>query len=532
MDVASINFNNLNQTTQPWANVSTTMQPQLGYTLETRSKFEITAVDNASYVMHGGCMDPGCRTMLTNATILYNTNTNTWETIESPPYTIIHSGMVYARGAAFMWGGNLANDTAGFAPNVLFSLEMNSDAAKFLRRIFWVLNPIDVGPNAPNITRTGHTTTLLEDGRIFYLGGALGTRKPTDTDKYAVMEHATIFDTTIYEWKIVNIYGIKITPRKFHTATAVKGTNVIVIYGGIQSNDTLETAHNFIKETCVLLDTQLMKYSILQYDNGGNFPGRYGHSAIFYNSYLLLLFGINDINGQRVYGNDVDVLDFVNVNHPIWLGNISDAKARPTKTTNESTTDQPTPPASEDSQGLSPAAIAGVSVGCAIAGVGIATWMFLLRQRHQKRRTEFHLQESDPRYTDNQGADAMNKLHETGTATITTDTTLSANEREMKGRLSPMYQLKSPSSPPLQSTRLSSDYQLSKPIYSLETTTSNPTILEPPDEHDILQGTTTTAAPRTRYKPDDGSPQYNQPDGVPRYKSDGVPRYKPDEQGD
>ncbi|ORZ04344.1 hypothetical protein BCR42DRAFT_198433 [Absidia repens] len=374
MDLTSIDFNNLTHTTQPWANVSTTMQQQLDYTLETRSRFEIATVDNSSYVIHGGCLDPGCRTMLRNATILYNTNTNTWKTLESPPYTIIHSGMVYSRGAAFMWGGNLANDTNEYAPNVMFSLEMNSDTAKFLDQITWILSPLGVGTNIPNITRTGHSATLLEDGRIFYLGGALGTRKATDSDKYAVMDHATIFDTTKYTWDVRNINGIKIAPRKFHTATAVKGTNVIVIYGGIQSDDALENAHNFIKETCVLFDTRALTYSNLQYDNGDNFPGRYGHSAIIYNSYLFLLFGINGINGQHVYANDVTVMDFADVNHPIWLGNISDVKARPTKTTNESTTDLPTPPfmppaSPESSGGLSSGGIAGVSVGCAIAGV-------------------------------------------------------------------------------------------------------------------------------------------------------------------
>ncbi|CAO3592935.1 unnamed protein product [Absidia cylindrospora] len=93
----------------------------------------------------------------------------------------------------------------------------------------------------------------------------------------------------------------------------------------------------------------------------------------------LLLSGSNGINGQHICSNDVAILDFVNVNHPILLGNISDTTARPTTTTNESTTDLPTPPASEPSRGLSPTTNAGVSVDCAIAGVGIATWMFLLR---------------------------------------------------------------------------------------------------------------------------------------------------------
>jgi N-acetylneuraminic acid mutarotase len=78
--------------------------------------------------------------------------------------------------------------------------------------------------NPMNYARSGHTATLLPDGRVLVVGGNLSTSPTSDT----YLNSAEIYDPTTSKWSIADSMSV---PRSGHSATLLPNGTVLVAGG-------------------------------------------------------------------------------------------------------------------------------------------------------------------------------------------------------------------------------------------------------------------------------------------------------------
>ncbi|CAG8522516.1 9259_t:CDS:2 [Ambispora gerdemannii] len=152
-----------------------------------------------------------------------------------------------------------------------------------------------------------YTATLLDDGRIIYIGGEY-----ISGDRYRNMNEVWIYYTTTDKWEFKNCSGVNVKERASHTAVLGPDRFTIIIYGGYSliplTND----------QALFILDTKKWRWSLPNINNPPVI--RHGHTATMYNNYMIVAFGAQqeDINSVPISKNVISILD-TNNNSYSWV---------------------------------------------------------------------------------------------------------------------------------------------------------------------------------------------------------------------
>ncbi|KAG9291980.1 hypothetical protein G9A89_010728 [Geosiphon pyriformis] len=143
----------------------------------------------------------------------------------------------------------------------------------------------------------GYTATMLDNGKIIYLGG-----KNTRDKIFRDMNEVLVFDSLEGKWHIQRAFSTKkIAPRFGHTAVLS------------------EFASD--KDDLLLLNAEEMKWTIIYTENHGPLHTPGSHTATLYNEYLIIAFGWRN----RRQSNEINALDISNGTYK-WVNSIIPAE--------------------------------------------------------------------------------------------------------------------------------------------------------------------------------------------------------------
>ncbi|KAI8067877.1 hypothetical protein BC940DRAFT_319302 [Gongronella butleri] len=313
-----------------------------------------------------------------------DTGFQTIASITPPNYTVNYTGnATYFRyetaavplpnNQVWIFGG-LATHTSAFklATNsvVYFSLTSNQ---------FTSINTTTPG----GATRYGHTANLASNGTVIYVVGGF-TAQPntvsTQVDATSSLQDVWTFDTTTSQWNAVLAQSNASTPiigRMYHTAT------------------NLSQPQFFINDTAYIYDLAQNQMFPVNITNPSAGPTHlFSHAAVAYEkqncTYIFVLFGQGD------GGNPLSITYILNATDTKsmqWLGH-ENAAASGNNGGNGSSG------ASATTNGLTSGAIAGISVGVAVAGIGIGSALIAYYFKKKKKKQDFRIELSDPRNAD------------------------------------------------------------------------------------------------------------------------------------
>ncbi|CAO3592408.1 unnamed protein product [Absidia cylindrospora] len=371
IDIAKFDFTAINSTTDYWTPVP---RPN-NFNLEPNAGVIATSISNKTKLyLTGGFGESN--TLLVNSTIIYDPSTNDWTTVPNTLPFYASSGQAIDLGDSqlFSWGGQV-NNTGTIVPN-----QIN------------VLNYATLQWSSAQVTGNvayDYTATLVPGGRIYIIGGAQGTPL-NDTGYYTSMTVVSWFDTVSNTWGYDNATGTNVVPRKYHTADLIPGTSKILIYGGVQNTETTVMP---VSDFCYIYDYKAKAYTPIAFQSSGAGP-RAGHSSVLYQTpstaetYLFILFGYDSNVKLR---NDTWVMNLTDTSQPEWT------VARAKQASDDSTS----------SNALSTGAIVGISIGSAIAGIGLAAFAVIWFFRKRKQRQEFEIEQADPRHHQSMDGDRL-----------------------------------------------------------------------------------------------------------------------------
>ncbi|KAI8333639.1 hypothetical protein BC941DRAFT_380106 [Chlamydoabsidia padenii] len=218
---------------------------------------------------------------------------------------------------------------------------------------FWLLDPTTMAFTAlpaPQIRRYGHTATLMSNGQLVILGGAMISMN-YDQGTLAPMTQLQIFDTTTNQWTTANTTAapnnVMPSPRAHHNAVLINGTKILM-FGGDNNGSPREL---IAVNSVFVLDTTTWSWTSPSIN--GIPPSRRGNAiaAMLDDRHLTVTFGAS---GQFVY-NDVNALDTYTFS---WLQSFTDNNS--------------------SSWGLSTGVIVGVSIACVVLFIIICflLWKF------------------------------------------------------------------------------------------------------------------------------------------------------------
>ncbi|KAI9277608.1 hypothetical protein BY458DRAFT_504591 [Sporodiniella umbellata] len=275
----------------------------IGFELEPNSLFTITAF-NQSFMIHGGLGYGSTQRYVKNSTTLFDTTQQTWKTIGDNQTLRTREGTATldpSTGHIWMWGG-LSDNTSSV--NYTKTGYQNSWTVFDTGNMSWTT----VNQTHLPRPRLEHTATLTESG-IYFLGGLEVTE--SHSVRPAPMSEILKYDVKNATWSLLKTSTLLVpSPRRLHSATAIPGTDLILVYGG-SATDVPRVLTDYV----YLLNTTSLTWSVpnLGLSELGAGP-RFGHSAVLYqHATLFFLFGVDSLGLAR---NDYFVLDLA---HLRWL---------------------------------------------------------------------------------------------------------------------------------------------------------------------------------------------------------------------
>ncbi|CAG8668599.1 5674_t:CDS:2, partial [Ambispora leptoticha] len=162
--------------------------------------------------------------------------------------------------------------------------------------------------NAPN-PRSSHSATLLNDGRIIYIGGQNLSSYP-EVDFLELI----IFDSTKLEWVTQpSTSNIQIKNRAAHSALLHSDSISIIMYGGAY----YPTGDIPDFDSVWILNTQTWTWSRPSVPSLSYIIVTESHTAVLYNGYMIIAFGIN--KNYTEYTSQVKVMDVANLSSLAWV---------------------------------------------------------------------------------------------------------------------------------------------------------------------------------------------------------------------
>ncbi|KAI8336073.1 hypothetical protein BC941DRAFT_428264 [Chlamydoabsidia padenii] len=321
-----------------------TIVPPNNTTLERRSAFEITTLDNNRYMVLGGSH---YITNLTTAAAIYDTVAKTWTALVNPPVYMSEGTMVSSdANTVWAYGGKLNN---GYATASLMKLVLPNT---------W--SYIDGRQFAPPVSPYGHAS-IIKGSTIYFFGGFYNLPEINLQPNPVPLFNVSWYNTATDQWGMdVGTGNNNPTPRKYHTASLIEGSSKVLIYGGTNVANLQALP---IQDYCYIYDLDTKIYTSVNMTGDIGAGPRIGHSAILYKQSIFILFGY-DANGN--IQNDAHVIDVSNPGAPIWAGQSRDTGNNGTNTNNNNNGTLASNNASSSnspSSGIGSGAIAGIVVG-------------------------------------------------------------------------------------------------------------------------------------------------------------------------
>ncbi|KAJ2066674.1 hypothetical protein IW146_006123 [Coemansia sp. RSA 922] len=146
-----------------------------------------------------------------------------------------------------------------------------SDDDADLDLMAWINDTLPTGMSG----RVGHTSNVVDSGKMVVLGGSDGTN-------LVDMDTVLFYDSVSRQWNRLKATGRVPTSRRSHVSTVVNGSK-IVIHGGVSAD--FGTALSDV----AVLDTETWKWSAPKVANVPT--ARYAHAAAQAGPYMLITFG-------------------------------------------------------------------------------------------------------------------------------------------------------------------------------------------------------------------------------------------------
>ncbi|CAO3596579.1 unnamed protein product [Absidia cylindrospora] len=290
------------------------------------------------------------------------------------------NGVIESSDANTVWayGGTLNNTPAVTPPNTLY-LDLS--------RLGGIWAARTNSQVAPATTRHGHAS-IIHNNQIFYFGGFFATSATASTP--VPMDSVYFYNTLSDQWGLLHPTGTIPNNRTAHTATLIKNSSTVLIYGGA-GRDSLQDLP--LTDYTYLWDLNTHAYTYLQPTTGD--PGNLmGHSAVQYQKKILISFGYD---GAGNFRNSTYALDVSIPTSPVWGG------SGPTV---------PVTPGGDNQSNVG--AIAGGVVG-GVAAIAIIAGAFIYYRRKRKNQSDrndfdlyqppqgFHTDDSPTLFTSSDG---------------------------------------------------------------------------------------------------------------------------------
>ncbi|CAG8807290.1 38328_t:CDS:2 [Gigaspora margarita] len=160
------------------------------------------------------------------------------------------------------------------------------------------------------ILRSGHTATLMDDGRILYIGGF------DNSFNYVPMDQISIFDTNTSSWNLLTADGSVPSSRSEHSAVLVLQNSEIIIYGGLRQDSTLPPTPTLAVLTYGKTFTWITQ--IVNRNNGNRPPILHSNNAILVGDLMIVALG-NKTESQQIL-NESDLNIYVlNTTNFTWI---------------------------------------------------------------------------------------------------------------------------------------------------------------------------------------------------------------------
>ncbi|GAN07072.1 hypothetical protein MAM1_0147c06562 [Mucor ambiguus] len=367
------------------------------YILENRRRANSAVYNNNSLFITGGYTYNG--TMITNQTIAYNRDTNTWQTLGtyvdanySSIRQIYNAGVVNlapVENTIAIYGGVTENPIKNItAPIQIDSLNqtVTHEGYSSIVNFNYGANqwlPRSPQMNLPAMFYSAQSVTFSpKTGLIYYLGGFYYTSPDYSKENKQDYKSANVFDTSSGSWSSLNLKGTAPAARMFPTATLLPNSNDILLYGGTSTGMT--TAFT---DFCYTLNLDTNSWTRQNIDPVGVASApRFAHSAVLVNTTLFIMFGL------AVYKNPLDdiivmsVNDVNNLYFPETFPYIEQIK--PISSSNGTISAESS---SNSSNSLSTGAVAGIAVACVVVGLGAiaaAIFFYIRKKRADKKRID------------------------------------------------------------------------------------------------------------------------------------------------
>ncbi|KAL9556374.1 hypothetical protein PS6_002361 [Mucor atramentarius] len=385
------------------------------YVLEGRRRANSAVYNNNSLFVTGGYTYNG--TMITNQTIVYNRDENTWRTLNTYVDTSSNSTRQIYNAAAVnlapientiaLYGGVTENPIV----NTTVPIQTDSSNQTVMHEGYSSIANFNYGSNQwlPRSPQTNIPATLYsaqtvtfnpKTGLIYYLGGFYYTSPDYTKENKQDFKSANVFDTSRGVWSSLSLKGAIPAPRMFPTATLLPNSNDILLFGGTNTGQSIP----FI-DFCYTLNLDTNNWTRQNIDTVGVASApRFAHSgttvisqtlvnictnqqiAVLVNTTLFIMFGL------AVYNNPLDdilvmsVNDVNNLYFPDTYPYIEQIKTIPNSNGSISAEN-----AISDSSSLSTGAVAGIAVACVVVGLGAiaaAAFFYIRKKRADKKKLD------------------------------------------------------------------------------------------------------------------------------------------------
>ncbi|CAO3582112.1 unnamed protein product [Absidia cylindrospora] len=278
--------------------------------IEPRASMAISSLNKTHYIVSGGTSDGNT---VNNSTIIFDSTTNTSTFLSSPPF-VTYDGTLVATNSNTVWGygGKMQNSTdsqnsTNSTSNSTLKLDLSTLPGTWITQA--------KSSYAPPSNRYGHAV-VARKSMLYYFGGFMAPTSTNSTSQPVPLKNIDFYNTITDQWGIITASGSPPNSRKYHTATLI-GASSVLVYGGTgvdqpQSLPTLDIAYTFD------LDDHI--YRKIDLNSIGGAGPRCGHSAVLYEDNVFILFGYDSSGNLQ---NDVHLLDVSDPTEPIWAGSSS-----------------------------------------------------------------------------------------------------------------------------------------------------------------------------------------------------------------